>query len=304
MEPSKKTEFAHLPVLCRDVVAQFDFPGDLPAGRQEPLVVDATLGLGGHTQALLERYPHLSVLGVEWDAEALEVAEKRLAKYGGRFRTILGSYADLPTILQDEGIQGVSGILVDLGVSSLQLDNAARGFSFSKRGPFDMRMSKALPTTAWDLLSRMDVEELASLFKNYGEEPHAMRVAETLKEALERKELSNDSWAVAQCIRAALPAGRGRIDPATRCFQAFRMAVNHELENVKTFLEALPTLLKTGGRAVVLSFHSLEDRMVKQAFKQADWARLITKKAIQASWAEKSVNPRARSVRMRALEKI
>jgi 16S rRNA (cytosine1402-N4)-methyltransferase len=185
-----------------------------------------------------------------------------------------------------------------------------------------MRMSQSLPETAWDLLHRSDETELARLFKIYGEEPYASAVAKTLKAAIERGQLLNDTFAVAQCIRASMPVGRGRIDPATRCFQALRMAVNHELDNVKKVLAVLPDLLPPGGRAVILSFHSLEDRLVKQAFVQAakgcicppqipqcvcgkkPWAKLRMRKAIQASPAEQLANPRSRSVRMRSLEKL
>ncbi len=318
MELPKKIQYDHLPVLRDEVVAEFA-AYDVP----DAFVIDGTLGLGGHSQALLERYSHLSVLGVEWDAQALQVARDRLEpRFGSRFVGLQGSYTDLKPVLEKFGLQHVSGVLLDLGVSSLQLDDPARGFSFSKRGPLDMRMSQTLPLTAWDLLNDSDEHELARLFKEYGEEPQARTVAKTLKDAIGRGQLINDSWSVAQCMRGALPISRGRIDPATRCFQALRMAVNHELENIGTFLEQLPSLLSRGGRAVVLSFHSLEDRLVKQTFVQAakgcicpprvpqcvcgklPWARLRTRKAIQASEAEKEANPRSRSVRMRVIEKL
>jgi 16S rRNA (cytosine1402-N4)-methyltransferase len=320
MEPPKKQP-VHIPVLCQEVVAQFE-PFEHAA---EALVVDATLGLGGHSLALLERYPRLSILGVEWDAEALRCARARLeSRFAGRFQALEGSCAELPELLRRQGMTAVSGVLVDLGVSSLQLDDPLRGFSFSKRGPLDMRMSLSLPESAWDLLHRLDVEDLAHLFKTYGEEPSARVVAVTLKDALAQGRLTNDSWSVAQCIRAALPVRRAasHIDPATRCFQALRMAVNQELDNIKRFLDNLPAVLAPQGRAVVLAFHSLEDRIVKQAFLQAakgcvcpsqipqcicgkmPWATLPSRKAIQASAGEKHSNPRSRSVRMRVLEKL
>jgi 16S rRNA (cytosine1402-N4)-methyltransferase len=317
--PEKKA--VHVPVLCQDVVAQFEKFEEI----DNACVVDATLGLGGHTLALLERYPRLQVIGVEWDRDALGQARERLqSRFGSRFQAIEGSYTELPILLARQEVGPVAGVLVDLGVSSLQLDDPARGFSFSKRGPLDMRMSSSLPETAWDLINRLDSFELARLFKTYGEEPSARTVAETLKDALTQKRLVNDSWHVAQCIRAALPmrSNAHRIDPATRCFQALRMAVNHELDNVAQFLDNLPSILASGGRAVVLAFHSLEDRLVKQTFLQAakgcvcppqipqcvcgkkPWASLPTRKAIQASAAEKLSNPRSRSVRMRVLEKL
>ena len=315
MEKPPLKEFSHAPVLFQEVIAQFNFPG-------QACVVDGTLGYGGHAQGLLERYPRLSPIGGEWDREALEAARHRLQPFGPRFRAVEGNYADLPQILQREGIPNASGIFLDLGVSSPQLDDPARGFSFMRRGPLDMRMSQSQSETAWDVLHRSDETELARLFKTYGEEPCAFAVAKTLKTAIERGRLPNDTLVVAQCIRAALPAGRGRIDPATRCFQALRMAVNHELDNLKSFLDAMPSVLAPGGRVVILAFHSLEDRMVKRAFTQAvkgcvcppqapqcvcgkkPWARLPSRKAVQASEAERLANPRARSVRMRVLEKI
>jgi 16S rRNA (cytosine1402-N4)-methyltransferase len=296
MDQPKTQTFAHVPVLSREVVRFFEFSG--PA-----LVVDATLGLGGHAKSILERYSNVSILGIEWDAQALDMARQRLAPFGDRFKAIEGSYADLPELMDQEGVSEISGILVDLGVSSLQLDDSRRGFSFAKRGPFDMRMSRSLSVTAWDLLNQWSVSELAQILKEYGEEPRAQVIAHALKDAIAQNRLSNDSWAVAQCIRAAQPAARGRLDPATRCFQAFRMAVNHELENIQTLLNALPGLLRSGGRAAILAFHSLEDRMVKQAFKEAAWGTLLTKKAVQATWDEKRTNPRSRSVRLRVLEK-
>lgn len=315
VEENKKNLYSHLPVLSREVVAQFSDP-------EEGIVVDGTLGLGGHTAALLERYSNLSVIGVEWDADALKRARERLSSFGDRFKAIEGSYADLPQLLEREGTGPVDGVLVDLGVSSLQLDDAERGFSFSKAGPLDMRMSRALPVTAWDILNRWDEFELVRIFKQYGEEPNARLVAKTLKDAIARGQLINDSFTVAQCVRAALPAGRGRIDPATRVFQALRMAVNHELDNIQTFLNNLPRVLKSGGRAVALAFHSLEDRLVKDFFHQAakgcicpprfpqcvcgqkPWAKLPVRKAIQASDDEKTANPRSRSARLRVLEKL
>jgi len=228
----------------------------------------------------------------------------------------------LPALLRSQSIDQVLGVLLDLGVSSPQLENGTRGFSFARRGPLDMRMSSLLPLTAWDLLNQWDEVELARIFKTYGEERFARPIARTLKSAIEQGRLTNDAAAVAQWIRASLPGSRGRIDPATRCFQALRIAVNHELDNLKRFLENLPSILQSGGRAVVLAYHSLEDRMVKQAFQQAakgcicpprapkcvcgiqPWAVVRPRKAIQASAQEILANPRSRSVRLRVLEKI
>jgi 16S rRNA (cytosine1402-N4)-methyltransferase len=307
--------YNHTPVLSREVVEAFAF--DRPA-----TIVDGTLGLGGHSEAILSAYPDIQVIGLDWDSQALRQASERLSRFGSRFRAVEASYTQLSEVLKSQSISGIDGILLDLGVSSLQLDDAGRGFSFSNRSPLDMRMSLSLPESAWELLQRLDVAELAKIFKIYGEEPHAWGVARAVKDAVTKGGIGNDAWMVAQTMRAALPASRGRIDPATRCFQALRMAVNDELGNIETILSQLPELLNPGGRAVILAFHSLEDRLVKKNFQDAakgcicppripqcvcgkqPWARLIQRKAIQASAEEISRNPRSRSVRMRMLEKL
>ncbi len=313
-EPTPRSTYVHVPVLGHEVGSFFRF------GRPA-LVVDGTLGLGGHSEILLQRYPDVRVFGIEWDPRALDIARGRLARWGDRFRAVEGSYTDLPEILRREHIASVDGLLLDLGLSSLQLQDAARGFSFLAPGPLDMRMSPTARETAWDLLTRRSEEELAELFKTLGEEPFARRIAQAIKAALASGRLRDDALAVAQIMRRAVPPTRQRIDPATRCFQALRISVNRELENVDRVLEQLASVLSRGGRAAIIAFHSLEDRRVKRFFQQAargcvcpprapqcvcgqePWAR-IGRKAIQADEAEIQRNPRARSARMRTLEKI
>jgi 16S rRNA (cytosine1402-N4)-methyltransferase len=219
-------------------------------------------------------------------------------------------------------LKTVDGVLLDLGLSSIQLDDSGRGFSFLRPGPLDMRMSRALPRTAWDFLVQSPESELASLFRTYGEEPQARRVASGLKTAVGKGLLKNDAWEIAEFIRRQILSRPGRIDAATRCFQALRIAVNHELDNISQVLTQLESVLAPQGRVAIISFHSLEDRMIKRAFQQAakgcvcpsqapqcvcgrkPWGRMVTRKAIQASSQEATENPRSRSARLRVLEKL
>jgi 16S rRNA (cytosine1402-N4)-methyltransferase len=309
------TSVEHVPVLAAEVVTAFDF------GR-EALVVDGTLGLGGHSEKLLAAYPSMRILGLDWDRRALEIARARLAVFGDRFEGVENSYAELPSVLSHRGLGMVDGILLDLGLSSLQLQDTDRGFSFLKPGPLDMRMSAALTLTAWEVLSRSSEGELSELFRSYGEEPQARRIARALKEKLQRKELPNDAWKVAEAIRRASGMRFARLDPATRCFQALRIAVNGELTNLDTILSELKAVVKPGGRVAIISFHSLEDRRVKRTFQQAakgcrcpagvpqcvcgqaPWGRLMYRKALVASEEERQRNPRSRSAKLRILEML
>jgi 16S rRNA (cytosine1402-N4)-methyltransferase len=305
----------HIPVLGDEVVRA------LPFGRAA-FVVDGTVGLGGHTEKLLRSYPDMRILGLDWDAQALQIAQDRLAPFGDRFEGVEANYADLPSILSQRGRGTIDGILLDLGLSSLQLQDSDRGFSFLRPGPMDMRMSRSLTHTAWQILSQSNERELAHIFRIYGEETQARRIARALKDALKKKTLPNDAWQVAEAIRKTVGSPWHRIDPATRCFQALRMAVNRELPNLDTALGYLEQVLAAGGRAVFISFHSLEDRRVKAAFQRAakgcvcppqvpqcvcgktPWGTLVTRKVITASPAEVERNPRARSAKMRILERL
>jgi 16S rRNA (cytosine1402-N4)-methyltransferase len=305
----------HLPVLADEVVKAFHFD-------REALIVDGTLGLGGHSERLLDAYPRMKILGLEWDALALTVARERLARFGDRFEGVEGSYADLPSILSQRGHGTIDGLFLDLGLSSMQLQDYDRGFSFLRPGPLDMRMSRSLTQTAWQILQHSSESELCHIFKTYGEEPQARTVARILKEAMRDKALPNDAWRVAETIRKAAASPLHRIDPATRCFQALRIVVNKELSNVETALGYLKDVLRPSGRAVIVSFHSLEDRRVKRAFQQGakgcvcppqipqcmcgqtPWGKMINRKVIVATPSELERNPRSRSAKMRIFEKL
>ncbi|HEX7900424.1 MAG TPA: 16S rRNA (cytosine(1402)-N(4))-methyltransferase RsmH [Planctomycetota bacterium] len=286
----------HQPVLCREVV-------ELLRPRPGGVYVDGTLGLGGHAEALARAGGR--VLGIEWDEDAADRAAERL---GPSVEIARDSYANLGAVLESRGMSKVDGLLLDLGVSSMQLDTASRGFSFSKEGPLDMRMSPRIPGTAKDLLRTTGERELERILREYGEEPRARKIAAAIVRG--RGETGGD---ILESTRALgefverLIGRHGRTHPATRVFQALRIAVNGELENVKKFLESFDRYLGEGGRCCVISFHSLEDRLVKRAFKEkaaAGLVRIVTKKPIQASREEAVANPRSRSAKLRCVEKI
>ncbi|HSN90737.1 MAG TPA: 16S rRNA (cytosine(1402)-N(4))-methyltransferase RsmH, partial [Anaeromyxobacteraceae bacterium] len=253
------TEFAHETVLGTEVVAML---------RPEPgrLLFDGTLGAGGHALLLLEAGAR--VIGIDRDPRAVAAAKARLARFGEAFRAARADFRDARNVLDAMGIAAVDGALVDLGVSSPQLDQGERGFSFSQTGPLDMRMSGEGETLA-ELLRRVDERELARILREYGEEPFARPVARAVKRAVDGDERL-DTARLAEVVAGAIPrrAWPRRIHPATRTFQALRIAVNDELGALAAWLDALPGLLAPGGRAAAISFHSLEDRMVKQRFRR------------------------------------
>jgi 16S rRNA (cytosine1402-N4)-methyltransferase len=307
--------FAHETVLSDEVV-EILRPGP---GK---LLLDGTLGGGGHSERFLEKGAR--VIGVDRDPRALAAASARLARYGEAFRAVRADFRDAPEVLASLGLAGVDGALVDLGVSSPQFDDAERGFSFSRPGPLDMRMGPEGETLA-DLLARADERELARILKEYGEEPFARPIARAMKRAVEKEGVEAlDTARLAAIVASAIPrkAWPRRIHPATRTFQALRIAVNDELGALAAWLAGLPRILDAGGRAAAISFHSLEDRMVKQAFRALTTActcppdlpvcacgatagfSAVTRRAVKPSEAEVARNPRARSARLRAVEKI
>jgi len=289
---------AHCPVLVREAL-------DLLVTRTDGVYVDGTVGAGGHSEEILKRLGAGGrLLGIDRDSDILEKARERL---GGDARVVLhhGTFEDIETALRIAGVPHVDGILVDLGVSSLQLDRAERGFSFSKDAPLDMRMDPSGGETAADYLADVSEKELERILKEYGEERFARRIARMISEA-RRKHPVETTAELAGIVSRAVPRGASRIHPATRTFQALRIAVNGELDRLDRFLERAPAALAPGGRLAVISYHSLEDRRVKRAFVEAERLgilRRLTKKPVTPSEEEIFDNPRSRSAKLRAAEK-
>ena len=255
-------QFSHIPVLLQGVLEYLTFPADRPAR-----LIDGTLGGAGHTSALLEKYPMLEVLGIDRDDAALEASAARLAKYGSRVKLARGNYSECAEIAAEHKWEKVDGILLDIGVSSPQFDVAERGFSWRSPGPLDMRMDRRSEVTAGRLLNRSSVEELTDIFRNYGEIKKARRLAEEIVETRKTMMFGTTDELVAVCDKVLGRSKPGTLPAPTLVFQALRIAVNDELGELKKGLEAASSLLNKGGRAAVISFHSLEDRMVKNFFR-------------------------------------
>lgn len=304
------TEY-HLPVLPEETLA-------LLAPAPGRLYVDGTLGGGGHSEALLRA--GASVIGIDQDPQALAFAGERLAGFGDRFRSVRGNFEQVEALLATLGISEIDGALLDIGVSSWQLDTPERGFSFQEEGPLDMRMDPDGPVTAADLVNTASVEELTRIFRDYGEENAARRVAQQIERDRATRPFVT-TLDLVESIGKVLHR-RGRVHPATRVFQALRIAVNRELEVFTAALEAFTRVLKPGGRLAVITFHSLEDRIAKNFFKERsiawidrpEWPaprrnpihqfRLLTPRPIVASEEEGLRNPRARSAKLRGVEKL
>jgi len=287
----------HTPVMVEEVLS---FLAVTPRG----VYVDATVGLGGHAAALLDKLPGAQLIGLDKDSMALEIAQERLRQYQPRYHLVRSTYANLTEALGGLAQGPVNGILADLGVSSLQLDAPERGFSFQQAGPLDMRMDPEGPRTAADWVNHAPERELAEMFARAGEERHAKRIAR----AIVRSRPVRDTLHLAQVVTGTWKAkGRRKLHPATRTFLALRIAVNREEEELEQFLNWVPVNLISGGRVVVLSYHSLEDRLVKHTFRRqaaAGVLHLLTKKVVRPSAREVAANPRARSARLRAAEKL
>ena len=299
MRPDPAGPPPHVPVLRGEVLVCVEARGG-------GLYVGGPVGLGGRTQAVLERSaPSGRVIGFEWDAEALARAQERLVPYRERLRIVHASYADLAGELEKLNVGPVDGLLVDLGVSSLQLDDRDRGFSFRADAPLDMRMDRRRPVTAAGLVARLSEEQLADLFYHYGEERQARRIARFLVEAREAEPVTT-TGRLAEIVAAAVPRKfhPPRIHVATRVFQALRIAVNTELDNLARLLVTAPAVLATGARIAIIAFHSLEDRMVKQAFAGNPAYRVLTRRPIEPQPAETQDNPRARSAKLRVAERV
>lgn len=305
------TSFSHRPVMVDEVVSVFE---PAPAGT----VIDATVGGGGHSEALLERLDHLSVVGLDQDADAVAAATARLARFGDRARVVHVRFDGLAGVMVELGLAPLSGVLFDLGVSSPQLDRADRGFSHRADAPLDMRMDRRRTTTAADIVNTADERHLVDLLRRYGDEQHAGRIAR----AIVRHRPVNTTGELVDLIKEAIPAPARRKGghPATRSFQALRIAVNEELDVLPTAIDAAIDATGPGGRIAALSYHSGEDRIVKERFRHAETgscvcpprlpcvcgakarARLLWRGSRTPSEGELAENPRAGSARFRALE--
>ena len=304
----------HEPVLLREVLAAL-------ACRPGGFWVDGTIGAGGHAEAILRASaPDGRLFGCDRDAGAVEATRLRLRPFGARVVLRHADYRRIPRLLDDIGAPPVTGFLLDLGISSLQLDDPARGFSFQADGPLDMRIDRSLPGTAADLVNTLPVDRMASLLKEFGEEKRAKRIARAIVRARDRAPIGTTLELAG--IVAAASGGAGRIHPATRTFQALRIATNRELEGLDRLLAEAIALLEAAGRIAVISFHSLEDRIVKQTFRgltrrcvcprdlpvcvcgRPGVVRLVTPRAVRPAPEEIRDNPRSRSARLRAAARL
>ncbi|HET7328372.1 MAG TPA: 16S rRNA (cytosine(1402)-N(4))-methyltransferase RsmH [Nocardioidaceae bacterium] len=309
---------AHHPVLL-DRVVELVTP---VLRRPGAVLVDATVGLGGHSEAVLARCPHARVVGVDRDPRALELAGARLAGFGDRFTAVHAVYDEIPDVLDDLGLSQIQGVLFDLGVSSMQLDERARGFAYAEDAPLDMRMDPTRGLTAADVLNTYPAERLVAVLRQFGEEKFAPRIARAVVRARAERPISTSAELV-DLIRSSIPAAARRTGghPAKRTFQALRIEVNDELSVLGRALPAAIGTLAVGGRIVVMSYHSLEDRITKQELARRSSTdvppdlpvvpvghepelRLLTRKPAMAGAEEISANPRSTSVRVRAAERV
>ncbi len=290
--PHLSAEFHHVTVLREETVSVL-------RPRDGGVYIDATLGGGGHTEALFAMAPNATVIAIDRDPAALAAAAERLQPFADRITYIHSAFSDVREELTRIGIDRVDGILADLGVSSPQLDSPERGMSFRLEGPLDMRMDPTSGETVKELVHRLSDSELADVIFHYGDERRSRRIARSIKRALFDNHLETTIDLRRAVIRAVGPVRVGGVDPATRTFQALRIAVNRELDELAALLKVLPDLLVSGGIAAIISFHSLEDRKVKEAFRK-EGVTSVWKKPVTASDAECELNPRARSAKLRA----
>lgn len=308
---------AHRPVLLDEAL-------ELLAPRPGDVVVDGTLGAGGHSEALLEAVgPNGRVVGIDRDPRAIELAGARLSRFGSRFLALRGDHEDLLQLLEARGITAADRVLFDLGLSSMQVDDPGRGFSFRHDGPLDMRMDPDRRPTAAELVATLAEEDLARLIRRYGEERRARSIARAIVRRREERPIVGTAQLAALVEQVAGPAARRfRIHPATRTFQALRIAVNREVDNLDRVVDDAVSLLRPGGRIAAIAFHSLEDRKVKHALKaladrctcpprlpicacgREDLIRVVTRKPVRPSVDEIDSNPRARSAKLRVAERL
>ena len=306
----------HIPVLLDECIKYLNI-------RPDGVYVDGTLGMGGHSEAILQRLTTGRLIAIDRDAEAVRRASARLAPYADRLTIVHGNFRDLDAILDEQGESAVDGMLFDLGVSSPQLDEADRGFSYMTDAPLDMRMDASDNIDAWFIVNRWPRDKIERILRDYGEERHAARIARAIAARREEKEIETTTELV-EIIKGAMPAAalREKQHPAKRSFQAIRIAVNDELGAVEALMETAPDRLKPGGRLCVISFHSLEDRIVKNAIHSREngctcpreapvctcgfvqTLRSVTRKPITAGGEELELNPRSRSAKLRVAERV
>ncbi|MBQ8843303.1 MAG: 16S rRNA (cytosine(1402)-N(4))-methyltransferase RsmH [Elusimicrobiaceae bacterium] len=292
-----QNQWTHIPILAPEIA-------DLLLQNPDGVYVDGTLGLGGHTKFFLQRLsPKARIFGFDRDEEALSMARERVSDE--RLTAVHASYTQAAKTLQKEGINGVDGALFDLGLSSYQLDNPLRGFSLLRDGPLDMRFDLSAELTAEKIVNEWGLADLERIFTDYGEDRNAHHIAMAIM--AKRREEKIDTTFKLKNIVETVVRGRGKIHPATQIFQALRIAVNDELGAVENVISSLPHLIKNGGRAAVLTFHSLEDRLVKKYFKDlaagGEW-KLVNKHVIVPGYQEVRANSRSRSAKLRVIERI
>jgi 16S rRNA (cytosine1402-N4)-methyltransferase len=299
----------HVPVLADAVVEHVSAAIPPPSAPGAGVLADCTLGLGGHAGLLLKQNPAMRLIGLDLDANNLEIARGRLAEFADRIRLVHASFADLRAVLDDCGVPGVCGILADLGLSSNQLLDPERGFTFDADGPLDMRMDQDQRLTAADLLNTMSEGELSDLLYLQSQERHSRRIARQICQARRQGRL-NSTLMLARLVASASGEGptshRSRIHPATRTFMALRMSVNSEMDALRRLLSQAPACLAPGGRIAVISFHSVEDRVVKLDFRdrcREGVYRSVTRKPVVAGEEERGRNPRSRSAKLRVAER-
>lgn len=306
----------HIPVLLDECIKYLNIKPD-------GVYVDGTLGMGGHSEAILQRLTTGRLISIDRDAEAIKRAGERLAPYADKLTIVHGNFRDLDAILDEQGIQAVDGMLFDLGVSSPQLDEADRGFSYMTDAPLDMRMDTSDNIDAWFIVNRWPEEKIERILRDYGEERHAKRIAAKIAERRAEKEIET-TLELVEVIKSAMPASalREKQHPAKRSFQAIRIAVNDELNAVHALMDSAPDRLKPGGRLCVISFHSLEDRIVKNAIHAREdgctcpreapvctcgfvqTLKSVTRKPVTAGGEELELNPRSRSAKLRVAERV
>ncbi|MEK6558698.1 MAG: 16S rRNA (cytosine(1402)-N(4))-methyltransferase RsmH [Planctomycetota bacterium] len=293
-------DLLHKPVMGEEVL-------DYLNSQTGQVIIDCTVGGGGHASKIMSKIkPNGLLIGIDKDMEILQTAKQHLSEIGNIFKLYHADYSEIDEVLRQAGTDKVNGVLLDLGSSSMQFDQAERGFSFSKEGPLDMRMDRSQGITAKDLIHRLSEQKLEELFSKYGEERWSRRIARAiLKE--ENDTGITSTRQLANIIERAVPRGKSKIHPATRVFQALRIAVNKELESLEVFLNKIHNYMTVGARIVVISFHSLEDRIVKNKFSERakqNIFQILTKKPITPGEAEIERNIRCRSAKLRAAERI